>query len=238
MSPSCAASACLHLHLLSFSFTYPLRSVIQFVSPDHSCWCTVSVSCLDICSFLATLSLSLVSLPASLLRVLSVYCLSAICLGFPLPPSQVPHSSWFSFCFLVFRSSVLLSGGFVFLLLLLPGLFSPRCFGACLPSVLSPRFAWTDFSFSGCVGLVGSPFLSSLSHSVRGSPSSFCHSWSSLHRFFFRALLTRSNLRFPTRRGPPFGPSPFHLRFFIFFALLSRCFSFAYPSGFSELVSC
>ena len=88
--------------------------------------------------------------------------MSAICLGFPLPPSQVPHSSWFSFCFLVFRSSVLPSGGFVFLMLLLPGLFSPRCFGACLPSVLSPQFAWTVFSFSCCVGLVGSPSLSSL----------------------------------------------------------------------------
>ena len=155
--------------------------MIQFVSPFHSCWCTVSVSCLDICSFLATLSLLLVSLIASFLRVLSVYCLSAICLGFPLPPSQVPHSSWFSFCFLVFRSSVLPSGGFVFLMLLLPGLFSPCCFGACLPSVLSPQFAWAVFSFSSCVGLVGSPSFSSLSHSVHGSPSSFCHSWSSLY---------------------------------------------------------
>ena len=130
---------------------------MKFVSPVRSSWCTVSVSCLVICSFLATLSPSLVSLTASLPRVLSVYCLSAICLGFPLP-----HSSWFSFCFLVFRSSVLLSGGFVFLMLLLPGLFSPRCFGACLPSVLSPQFVWTVFSFSSCVGLVGSPSLSSL----------------------------------------------------------------------------
>ena len=30
-----------------------------------------------------------------------------------------------------------------------------------------------------CVGLVSSLFLSSLSHSVRGSPSSLCHYWSS-----------------------------------------------------------
>ena len=53
--------------------------------------------------------------------------------------------------------------------------------------------------------------------------------------FFFLALLTQSYLRFPPRRGPPFGPSLFHIRFF--FALFSRCLSFACPSDFSASVS-
>ena len=41
------------------------------------------------------------------------------------------------------------------------------------------------------------------------------------------SLLTRSNLRFPPRRGPPFGPS--HLMFGLFALLLVRL-SFAHPT--------
>ena len=98
----------------------------------------------------------------------------------------------------------------------LPWLSSPRCFGAFLPSVLSPQFAWAVLSFSCCVGFVGSPSLSTLSHSVCGSPSSFYPSCSSLHFYSFSTLLTWPNLRFPPRRDPPFGPSQFHIRFFLF----------------------
>ena len=137
------------------SFTYPLLSVIQFVCPVHSCWYSVSFSCLDICSFLTTLSFARFStcfFPRGSLWVLN---LSAVCLGFPLPPSQVPHSSWFSFCLLVFRSYVFLSCGFVFLPLLLRGCLLhvvsgpafPRYYHLSLLGLSSPSLAvlgWSD----------------------------------------------------------------------------------------------
>ena len=46
--------------------------------------------------------------------------------------------------------------------------------------------------------------------------------------YSFGALLPRSNLRFPPRRGPPFGPSQFPIGVL---ALFTCCLSFAYPSG-------
>ena len=50
------------------------------------------------------------------------------------------------------------------------------------------------------------------SYTVHGSPSSFFPSCSSLSFRSLGALLTRSNLRFPPQRGPPFWPGQFPLR--------------------------
>ena len=80
--------------------------------------------------------------------------------------------------------------------------------GYILHVVLGPAFPRFDrlglhglfFSFSSCVGLVGSPSFSLLSHSVRGSPSSFCHSWSSLNLPSF-ALFCLSRISGSLRDG-------------------------------------
>ena len=110
VSPSCAASACLHLHILflfrlpaSFSvtirFSCPLMLVYGFFS------------CLDICSFLTTLSFARFStcfFPRGSLCLLS---LSVVCRWFPLTPSQflIPfgsHSASLSFAPMSFRLAV------------------------------------------------------------------------------------------------------------------------------------
>ena len=174
---------------------------------------------MEACSFLNFLSFACFSRCFFTRGSLCLLCLSAVCLGF---------------IFLLHGFLVLLRYHYVSFSLappyfglaisclfryFLPWLSSRGCFGACLPSVLSPQFAWAVLSFSCCVGFVGSPSLSPLSHSVSGSPSSFYPSCSSLHFYSFSALLTRSNLRFPPGRGPPFGPSQFHIRFFLYRAL-------------------
>ena len=69
----------------------------------------------------------------------------------------------------------------------------------------------------------------SSSYTVHGFPSSFFPSCSSLPCHSLGSLLTRSHLRFPPRRGPPFGPSQF---LFGLFALLLVRLSFAHLSTF------
>ena len=93
----------------SFSFAYPLLSVLQFVSPVHSCWYMVSFPVWIFAPFLP-LSLSLVSLPASFPGF--SLSLEFVC-GLPVVPSYSFTGSSFLLvlillpCLLLLRLSVL-----------------------------------------------------------------------------------------------------------------------------------
>ena len=154
------------------------------------------------------LSLSLVYLGASLPGVLSVNCDLP---GVHLTPSRLPHSSWFPFFLLlsIFVMRFHISTAYLSLNCHLRG-FSTPAFPRYY--LLSPHALF--FSSLAVLGLSARLPFPHFSYSAHGSPSSFYPSCSSLHFRSFGALLTRSNLRFPPRRGPPFGPGQFPIRFF------------------------
>ena len=152
------------------------------------------------CSFLTTLSLSLVSLPASLPGVLSLSWFVCSVLG--VPSSSFPGSSFLLVLILFPCLSLIHHSVWRFCLssATFCGLSSPRCFGACLPSVyrlvcmdcsLLLWLCWVDRLTSPVIAFPWCPWFTFLFMSLLVVTSPF----------FFNALLTWSNLQFPTRRG-------------------------------------
>ena len=140
--------------------------------------------------------------------------------------SRLPPSSWVSlrffsfapqfFCHAISSYTAYFSIGFHL------RSFSASAFaGYCLLSSHALLFP-----FLGVLVLSASLAFPHFTYTVHGSPSSFFPSCSPLPSRSLGALLPRSNLRFPPRQGPPFGPGQFPIRFF---ALLSGCLFFAVP---------
>ena len=132
-------------------------------------------------------------------------CLSAVLLsswGSRLLRSRLPPSSWFLLEF-VSCAPPCLSLAISFLQFFFLGSPSRR-FGVCLPWLLSLPFQCTTISFSVYRRLVGLPgFPCSASTSLVYLPLSFLQFVTSF--LSLGALLTRSHLRYTTRRGLPLG---------------------------------
>ena len=163
LSPSYTASACHRQRILSL-FHFPASfgdTVPILLSAPSVFFCGVSLF-LTGTLLLSYISLSFACLSGGFFTRGSI-CplrLSAICLGsiILLPGFLIPLG--LSLRFLFFRSSVFLSGAFIFYHLFIPWWSPPGFFSACLPSVLSRQSPCAVLSFSSYVGFFGSPSLS------------------------------------------------------------------------------
>ena len=201
----------------SLYFTSPFHSVIQFniLLSAPSVFEKFLLFYMTYCSFS---SCSFFHLFSWVLRYPGFSLSICVCLrsswGSRLPPSRLPPSCWVLLMFLFFHTSVFLSCDFLLYRLFFHW-FSP-------PEFSAPAFARycllsshaLPFLSLGVLVLSASLAFPCFSYAVHGLPSSFFPSCSSLPFRSLGAPLPQSNLRFPPRLGPPFGPSQFPIRFF------------------------
>ena len=229
VSPSYTASACHWQRMLSlFTFPASFGVTVPVILFAPSVFCAVSPFLNGILLF-SYISLSFACLYGGFfIRGFSVHfdCLRS---------AWGPSASFTASTFLLVYTYVSFSFDpqcfcqtISFLPLIYPLVITSRVFQHLLfplSFLISPHVLF--FPSLAMLGLSARLHFPHFSYSVLGSLSSFYPSCSSLPFHSFSALLTRSNLRFPPRRGPPFGPGQFPIGFL---ALFFGWLSFACPS--------
>ena len=223
VSPSSTASTCHQRHMLSlFHFPASFGDTVHILLSAPSIFVRFLLFCMTYCSFS---SCSFFRLFSWVLHYPGFSLSICDCLRSSWG-SRLPPSSWVLLMFLFFRTSVFLLCDFLSTASFSIGFhlrsFSVPAFARCC--LLSSHALL--FLSLGVLVLSAILAFPHFSYTVHGFPSSFFPSCSSLPFRSLGALLPQSNLRFPLRQGPPFGPGQFPIRFF---ALLYGWLFFAVP---------